>query len=991
MAMRRPRRVPLCLAALAGAAALYRGDFLAGFTLRDSPDFDEWQFFQAETLRRELAEALERLAEGHAATHDWEPAIGYARRWLALDPLQEPAHRELMRLYVAAGQRNAALRQYTECARILKEEVGAAPEAETTALYERIHAGGLTPPPHAAAPSLTPAPPARPAHANLPPQATAFVGRSAELAEISRLLADPACRLLTLVGPGGIGKTRLAIQAAAVRGVNYPDGACFVPLAAVGSPGMVAPAIAAALGLALGEARTGDQPGESIQAQLLDYLRSRELLLVLDNFEHLIGRVDGQADAVDLVAEILASAQQVKLLVTSRARLNMHGEWLLSVHGMAYPQSIRSSVAGGDCETAAETPALAAAEEGMTLASYSAVQLFLQNARRVEPGLAPAEVDLTSIAGICRTVEGMPLAIELASAWTRLLPAAEIAAEIERNLDFLTASERGLPERHRSLAAVFEHSWRLLDEEERRVFAGLAVFRGGFTRDAAAHVAGATLATLSSLGDKSLLHRSPAGPGQAEARYDLHEVLKQYAAGKLAEMPGAAEQVRARHAAYYGDLLAHLETEFKGPGQLAAAARLQIEEANVRVTLDWLIENNPGALRRALIALILYTDMRLGLVSQGEEALRSALAHLRSLHAAEPGCEEVTVSLALALAWGAEFAEMRDRREEAVPLYGEAVATARVLPDRIEKALAFALAGFGLGILPFDESYGLYRQSLEIAQERDDRWAAAAVNLVWATTLSYVWDTSGVIAASFDSAERIALCRKSLAVFEALGDRWRVAGCYAAMTDIARWAGDYAAAHEFSLRSLVLYQELGDRQTNVGVRFQMGLIAMDQGAYDEARSYFEEDLAFLTEMGRRRQLASHLGCLGWVAYCQGQIERSEACHRRSLELYQQLDDIGGIAMALNSLGNIARASANYPEAERLYGEGTALADGIDYGWVSTIGHRNLGELALVLGDLPRAETELRRALRTAAGIDNPGELLDTLEGWAGLLDRRGRV
>lgn len=978
---------PLCLAALAEAAALYRGDFLAGFTLRDSPDFDEWQFFQAETLRRELAGVLERLAEGHAAARQWEPAIGYARRWLALDPLQEPAHRSLMRLYAAAGQRNAALRQYAECARILKEQVGASPEAETTALYERIHAGSLAPLPSAEGPIPAPAPRMGAPRANLPAQTTAFVGRSAELAEIGRLLADPACRLLTLVGPGGIGKTRLAIQAAGASGSSYADGICFVPLAVVGSPGMVAPAVAAGLGLVLSEARSSDLPAESIRVQLLDYLRGRELLLVLDNFEHLIGRGDGQADAIDLVAEMMASAPRVRLLATSRERLNVHGEWQFHVHGMAYPGLAHAAAGGGDRRAAPQGPA----EEDGTLASYSAVQLFVQNARRVDPGFVPTEAGLVAIAAICRTVDGVPLAIELASTWTRLLSCAEIASEIERSLDFLAASERGLPERHRSLAAVFEHSWRLLDEEERRVFAALAVFRGGFTRDAAARVAGATLATLSSLSDKSLLHRSAAGLDPAGTRYDLHEVLKQYAAGKLAEMPDAAGEVRAQHAAYYGDLLARLESEFKGPGQLAAVARLQIEEANVRTAWDWLIENNPGELRRGLVALILYTDMRRGLVSQWEEALQPALERLRALHAAEPGGEGVAAALALALAASGNFAEARDRREEAVPLGVEAVAIARALPDGIEKALAFALAGFGLGFLPFDDASELYRSSLEIARKSGDRWGVASIDLVWADMLSYLWDTTGAIAASFDLSERIALCRKSLAAFEALGDRWRAAGCYAAMTHIARWGGDYAAAREFSLRSLALYQELGDQQTNAGIRFQMGLIAMDVGAYDEARSYFEENLAFLTEMGRRREIAAHLGCLGWVAYCQEQIEHSETCHRGSLEFYQQLDDVGGMAMALNSLGNIAQARADYAEAERLYAEGAALADSIDYGWVSTIGHRNLGKLALVLGDLPRAETELRRALRTAVGIENPGELLGTLGGWAGLLDRLGRA
>ncbi len=223
---------PACLAALAAAASLYRDDFLSGFNLRDSPNFDEWQYFQSETFRRELAGALERLAAGHAAAGDHEPAVGYARRWLALDPLQEPAHRALMRAYAAAGQRNAALRQYAECARVLQAEVGAAPEAETTALYEQIKTAS---PSAAPAPSQaqirTPHAASAAAPANLPVPPTPFVGRQSELAEIAAALADPACRLLTLVGPGGIGKTRLAIQAAGSQAGAYAGapGSCRWP------------------------------------------------------------------------------------------------------------------------------------------------------------------------------------------------------------------------------------------------------------------------------------------------------------------------------------------------------------------------------------------------------------------------------------------------------------------------------------------------------------------------------------------------------------------------------------------------------------------------------------------------------------------------------------------------------------------------------------------------------------------------------------------
>ena len=265
-----------CVPVLEEAVGLYRDDFLAGFTLPDSPGFDEWQFFEAEGLRDELASVLERLVRWHASRGAYEPAIRYARLWLALDPLHEPAHRELMRLYAQAGQRAAALRQYGECERVLEEELGVRPEEETTRLYQAIKERQNV--------SLVAAPtpiPSVPRKHNLPVQPTSFVGREADLREIKERLRDPGCRLLTLVGPGGSGKTRLALEAGAAQVANNEDGVFLVSLAPVRSMASIEPTVATALGLSFQGA--GD-PRE----RLLSYLKEKSVLLILDNFEHLL-------------------------------------------------------------------------------------------------------------------------------------------------------------------------------------------------------------------------------------------------------------------------------------------------------------------------------------------------------------------------------------------------------------------------------------------------------------------------------------------------------------------------------------------------------------------------------------------------------------------------------------------------------------------------------------------------------------------------------
>ena len=306
-----------CLANLAEAAGLYTGDFLAGFTLEDAAGFDDWQTFQSESLRLELAGALERLAQGLAGRQQWEAAISHARRWLALDPLNESAHRFLMQLHAWAGDRAAAARQYQECVNVLQEELGIEPEPETTALFEAIRGGTAGEPSPTLPLSLSPTP----TH-NLPPDPTPFVGREAELAQVAERLADPACRLLTVIGPGGMGKTRLAIQAARCADRR------FRPRCLVRGSGSRCVNRLSCRGDRAGAADTGVRGGRAGSAR--GFLRDKHLLLVLDNFEHLL-------EGAELLPKLLVGAPRLKLLVTSRVRLNLREEWLAPLEGLEVP------------------------------------------------------------------------------------------------------------------------------------------------------------------------------------------------------------------------------------------------------------------------------------------------------------------------------------------------------------------------------------------------------------------------------------------------------------------------------------------------------------------------------------------------------------------------------------------------------------------------------------------------------------------------------
>ena len=382
------------------------------------------------------------------------------------------------------------------------------------------------------APGLALEPAGKAVTSGIPIPTNPLVGREHERQEILRLLLDPACRLLTLTGPGGIGKTRLAkevgLELVRYAELPFPDGVYWVPLASVHSANYLALAIAQVLGVVV-------SGNVDVRAQMLHMLRERKALLLLDNLEHLL-------EGVDLLAELLQEAPGVKVLATSQVRLNLSGEWVFDIQGLPFP----------------------AVEEGQALDQYGAIRLFLNYARQMDATYEPNCEEYQTIAQICRLLEGMPLAIQLAAGWARVLAPTEILAELERSTqagefpEFLADSTRDVPERHRSLQAAFDYSWRLLDEHERQVLCRLSVFEGGFQREAAERVAGLSLSELAGLMDKSLILRVDQG------RYSLHDLVHKYGFVRLKENPEEMLATLDRHCRYYGDLLQPFVYRLKG-------------------------------------------------------------------------------------------------------------------------------------------------------------------------------------------------------------------------------------------------------------------------------------------------------------------------------------------------------------------------------------------------------------------------------------------
>ncbi len=382
---------------------------------------------------------------------------------------------------------------------------------------------------------------------NLPAQRTSFIGRADEIADVAALLDDPECSLLTLVGPGGIGKTRLAIEVARQKIDAFRDGVCFVPLAPVSDVENLPLAVLEGLSY---QFQRGNQEARQ---QVLSLLSEKHLLLVMDNFEHLM-------DGIDLITAILNRAPEVKILVTSREALNLQEEWVRTLTGVSYPTD-------GSLDA---------------LESYSAVQLFLDRARRVR-GDFSVNVDPASIARICKLAEGMPLALELAAGWLNTLTPADIVTEIEHNLDILSTRSRDVSERHRSMRAVFCHSWCMLSPEEQTAFQRLSLFRGGFTREAAAEVADASLDVLAALVTKSLLTLSASG------RYAIHELLRQYAEENLTEA-GEWDAAFDRYIEFFMRLLHRLEPDIKSARQIEALDAIESDIENIRQAWHWAVK-----------------------------------------------------------------------------------------------------------------------------------------------------------------------------------------------------------------------------------------------------------------------------------------------------------------------------------------------------------------------------------------------------------------
>ena len=835
---------------------LYEGEFMAGFSLADSPLFEEWALLTREQLHRTVMEALHRLARSLEERGEYRRALVYAWRQVDLDPWREVAHRQVMRLLARSGERSAAIAQYRRCCQVLQDELGVEVSKRTRQLYERLERG-----------EGVPGGPQPAVQHHLPAQTTSFEGREKEQAEINQLLSQASCRLLTLVGPGGIGKTRLALEIAAQQASSYPDGVHLAPLAHVSGTAFLASSVAEALRFRL------DTTNLDARTQLLDYLRGRTALLVMDSFEHLL-------TGADLLVDILEHAPQVKLLVTSRERLHLRGEWAYEVQGLAYPGE----------------------QDGHALETYGAVKLFVARARQADAGFCLSAEVRPHVRDICRLVQGMPLAIELAAAWVPVLPCQGIASEIEKGLDILAAPERRLPDRHRSLRVAFDYSWTLLTDEAKAAFPRLAVFRGGFSRGAAQAVAGVGLVLLAELVGKSLLRRN------AQGRYEMHELLRQYAAERLDAQPAERRQVRQRHSRYYLAFVSAREADLVGDRLPEIKDQIRVEMENVRAAADWAVTHWPAEEAREVLAHLDAFWVVLGW-TEGRDTFAAIARTLREAHGTEKAAVGPdTAPLPSALVYQALYSSLLGESDASEAILEACTPALDATGAQRERAVArFARGVSALYLGDFRRSEELFRECISLARAiQDDRWAAHG--LMW---LGWVHCEVG------DYASAQARYEESYALYQAHGNRWGVAFLLTKLGLVADAQDDHVQARRYNEEALQIVVRFGDRAGEAYATSRLSLTAYSQGEYAEALALGRRGQRLFEELGHRWGIAASLCRIGFAALGLGRSEEAETCFQEALQMATSMAHVPLILYAVLGMASLLSQQGNAEQAVEL--------------------------------------------------------------------------
>jgi predicted ATPase/DNA-binding SARP family transcriptional activator/Tfp pilus assembly protein PilF len=896
---------------------LFSGKFLSGFSLNKGYLFEEWLTFTSEEYNLLAIQGFTLLSIYHEKRAEYHQAVEYLSKVSALCPWDETARDRMIRLLGVDHQWTAAKKHYHLLRHYLENELGVAPTQDSQTLYKRIclAADGKA--------TIEPEYERLPYH--VPSQTTAFVGRAHELDEVMLRLLTPQCRLITLTGPGGIGKTRFALEIAEKSIGIFQDGVFFVSLLSAVDASQIVPRIAEAMAI-----KFTDQLNP--QKQLLDQLREKEILIVLDNFEHML--VNGQS--ATMLDTLLNGTKAVRLLVTSREVLNLKQEHVYLLSGLRYPEAITLTL--------------------RDMPQYDAVDLFVRCAAQKMPQFALNEQNYQSIMHICHVLEGLPLGVELAAATLCEQGCTEVAKVYEQNLGALTTHMSNFHPRHRSLYAAFEISWNLLPTPLKQVMAGLSFFLEGFTVSAASQVAGALPQDLAGLTSKSLLRLNDAG------RYSMHEVIRQ-----LVRAESVANDVRqpveGRHAAYYADFLAALQGRLWANGQSEALQTIQVEHGNLSLAWQWMADHGrPDLIEKSMDSLYQYFMIR-SLFDEGITWFK---------HAAGKVEQQLGENLVLGqLLWrlGAMAYTTRDHSLIS-PCF-----------QRSEQILERWLA---------DEELAYCRIQLgwEYQREKDFARAKRYADL----SLRYFLDRQDekglsetyILIGSIEN--RQGNYRESRPYFEkayhACKNTRNAQNLVIAinrLADVLCYEGEYEKARELFEEALQLSRQLNDPYHQAILLNNLGTIDHLERNYERAGTYYEESLAITRKLGDLDGVALALNNLGELATWQKDFEQALAYSQEALGIARQVNENWTVIVCLNSLGEIYTGMNMLPEGKAHLLKALKIA--VEINGLDLVGRVmvNLGRIHQLQGERERAVTLLKAgALHSATEQDSRDKALKWL-------------
>ncbi|MDQ2692063.1 MAG: hypothetical protein M3Y68_08545 [Chloroflexota bacterium] len=854
--------IPARISLLSEAAKLYRNDFLTGFSLKDAHPFNDWAFAISEELRHRLATTLTKLSEDHCATGQAAEAIRYARRLVGLNALDERAHRLLMEVYWLAGQHTAALKQYEACEQILRKELNLDPQPETRELYRKIRRGEGK-----SIPSQKQTEAAIPRH-NLPHEISSFIGRERERNDVIQLLDKK--RMVTLVGAGGIGKTRMALHVGRTLLDGYPTGVWFIPLESLSDPDLLPQTVASVF-----EIRESDD--RPLLEKLIDSLRAKHSLLILDNCEHLLDA------CTELITALLTSCPDLKALATSRQALGIPGEAIYMMPSLPLPEEDTGPVE--------------------RLGQFEAVQLFAERASLALNSFHLTGENVQAVVDICRKVDGIPLAIELAAARVNMLHVEEILAQLQHSFSLLASDARTILPRHQTLQASMDWSWGLLDETEQRFLRQLSIFAGGWTLEAARAVCdGNVLELTGALVKKSLIVVHQANGG---TRYGFHEIVRQYALQRLIES-GEQNTLHTWHLGYFQELAERAEQELRGPALVDWMERLNDERNNFRVALRWADKIDVEAGLYLSSHLMRYWES--ANLPEGRRWLESFIK--------KPESKDFPLARAHALKTYSWLLTWLQQFDSAFSVAEESLTLFRAAADRQgEIDVLISLENMYQFKEDIEISIEIGNQALSLARALGDRWreANALLYLGWGYK---------------DLERRFGYWEKAIPLFREVGDHITLANLLGLLGQFKVLHGDFEAGEKHVDEALHLWQS--NRRANIwdNPRVTKSLIAMMKGEYDQAETLLRDIMVSARERGNRMSYLWAQVRLGFVLLRAGNLTEARQLLAETAQSFEKDGYTIGAVFAMEGLAELFTATGKAEHAARLIGWADATRERI---------------------------------------------------------------